>query len=129
MKILTQRCIMRAMNGGIEQRPPFGIQDDGRDADGHKAVQRVLKAVLTGAQLGAPFDAQKRVPQPLIGWQSIIPKICSDFLTSDLQRSFSADPVILLPWPKPLKRRACCEHIAIGVSPADDLHPGRQAVG
>jgi hypothetical protein len=49
-------------------------------------------------------------------------------LPSDPQRSFSADPVIFLPWPKPFERRARRQHIDIGVSPADNLHADRQAV-
>jgi hypothetical protein len=44
------------------------------------------------------------------------------------QRSFSADLVIFVPRPKPLERRAGRQHIDIGVSPADNLHPDRQTV-
>jgi len=46
-----------------------------------------------------------------------------------LKRSISAHLVILVPRPKPLERCACRQYIGIGVSPADDLHADRQAIG
>jgi hypothetical protein len=48
---------MRVVNGGIEQRPPFSISDDGRDADGHKPVVITILArhivVISGIRIDA----------------------------------------------------------------------------
>jgi hypothetical protein len=52
---------MRVVNGGIEQRPPFGINDDGRDADGHKPVVITILARRIVVSSVIRIDAYARV--------------------------------------------------------------------
>jgi hypothetical protein len=81
----------------------------------------MLKVSNALAQEAGRFSAGPQMA--LFGGDSTAPSY------SHAQRSFPADLVVFVPRPESLEGCARRQHILIGVSPANDLHPDRQAVG